>query len=444
MKDDFLKKEFSMGEYIGRILPSSSDEYSRIKDIHVRLLSKHTEALSEEAFKNQDEIERSLRLLVSLQTECKRVIKELPELFLPIASTGPKEVSQDSQKEMKRELEKMSADLSLLGKHRTLKYKEEVKMTIDGELHNGVILLAEDILIVGLEGPDKLEYYNALLLKELECIFENNKLVLSLPPIRIEIHPTEEMSLKRLHGRIEKSIKKTTMKEPSLTHQTEEPAENSSDDTESDIDRAEYNEYLLKIGRSSHLDEFTTDELAKETEMQYRVEGNWSTALNTLYVLKKKDVFAAFDLFRAIEEESQMTKISQIIHKRDSLDTIIAKLSQTLSSCIKALQEIFNEPQVQGCISEYLEALHLHASKTFIKYLYQVHNASNIEDVLNKLRKAFVYKDYSFEYTVMLGNSARHAILKQEYAFNKLILQDFFLSMCDPVPEQQKNPIDTE
>ncbi|KAI5190733.1 hypothetical protein NECID01_1100, partial [Nematocida sp. AWRm77] len=206
--EDFLNKDFSVGEYLGKILSSTSGECARIRDSHIRALSQHSEALAEELLQHKEEIEEALRTLQDLARESERIGKELPDLFLPMLEYEKKPGVVAEHKQFRHEIKHMKGGKALLAPGRCLKYKEHVELSIDHVQADGVVLVANDIVVVGVKKDKKYEVYNALMVKELSASMENRVLVLSLPPVYVEVLAGEHASLHKLHAEIEKVQKK--------------------------------------------------------------------------------------------------------------------------------------------------------------------------------------------------------------------------------------------
>ncbi|EIJ87682.1 hypothetical protein NEQG_02229 [Nematocida parisii ERTm3] len=199
-EDAFLRADFSLDEYLSRILADSSGECSRLKDQHVRILSQHADSLSCEIISEKEKIYEGLNTLSALVAEAKRISSELPELFLPLLSGETSKLDSELHRDLENEVEAMQGDLSI-AEGRTLQHKEHITLVIDRQVYTGIILVCKDIIIVGLNTQEGREMYNALLIKEIQCSIEGSSLIILLPPIRIEITKTES-TLKYLLNKI--------------------------------------------------------------------------------------------------------------------------------------------------------------------------------------------------------------------------------------------------
>ena len=75
--NEFMRDDFSLGEYLTRVLSESAGGCTRVKDTHVRMLSKQSELLAEEPLGKREDIEKALRMFGELAKECGRIEREL-------------------------------------------------------------------------------------------------------------------------------------------------------------------------------------------------------------------------------------------------------------------------------------------------------------------------------------------------------------------------------
>lgn len=422
--DEFLEKDFSVGEYLGKILGNTAGECARIRDSHLRVLSQHSEALTEELLENKEEIEAALRTLQELSRECARIAKELPDLFLPVLEYEKKPGVVAEHKKFKHEMKQMKGGKALITSARGLKYQEHVELSIDKTAATGKVLVTNDLVVIGVKKEGKYEVYNALMLKELSSSLENRALVLSLPPVYVEILSGEHSSLHKLHTEIEKAQRKK-QETAKLFEPTEE---------ENLQEREEYSRYLLKIGRLSQVGDLSVDELVAEVEQSYQATKEWKHAKKALKHLKKSHPFPAVELFCRLVEDDLISKTGEIVQRRDRLERILEALSKVLNKHLKTVQGLFEDDSaLSGVVSLHLERVHVKTAEAFIKHFTTTAaEPADVEDALKQLRALFRYPGYTFEYTVDTAQSIKKELLKKKYTFNKNVIINVFENIGQP------------
>lgn len=416
-EEEFLQEDFCVDEYLSKILADSSGECSRLKDKHVRILSKHSDALSEEIGDKKEAIRDGLLALSSLIEEAKRISKELPDLFLPLVSSAEQSVNAELHKELEYEIEKMQADLSV-AEGRTLKHKENIELRIDRESYTGVILVCEDIVVIGIDTKEGREMYNAFLVKELSCTIEKEHLVLSLPPVRIEITKSDSTLVHLRNKIVGESKASSKRKSPKNSVCIEE------------IDGIDYSNYLLRIGRIQDIEDPSVSAIVEEIKSVYKIS-QWKDVSPLLKLLKKKSLLDAAKLYCSIEGSKLEKAIQGIIHQRESPTEVIEKLGVLISHYIKGLEKVFPEPLASGYISLHLEEIHIKASEMFYRSYYIIEALEEQEDkkseaIREALKKAFTYDGYSYGYTTAAGDEIRKGFLRNRYTFNKQVMQNVF------------------
>lgn len=421
-EEEFLREDFSLNEYLSKILADSTGECSRLKDKHIRILSKNSAALSKEMLHKKDKIKDGLVTLSLLIEEAKRISKELPDLFLPTANTAENTAgNSEKHEELESELGKISGDTSVLSRGRTLKHKESVKLRIDGEVYTGIVILSEDIVIFGIDEKNGRELYNALLIKEVTCTMENDVLVVSLPPVRIEIVEAESAfsSLQQI------LVGRGSEGRPSKERNKPQHAQSTS----RKIDDLEYKDYLVRIGRVETIDTPEADDVSSEIRSVYRMCG-WKGCTALLNLLKKVNLMRAVELYCEIEGSKIEKTVHGVIHAKGPSGTIIDKLHVLLGHYIKGLEEVFPETDASGYLSLHLDSIHRKTAESFYRLFYLTNSVNDMGGVdaklTEKLKNAFVYEGYSFSYTVKIGDEIKKSILKDRYTFNKNVMSNVF------------------
>jgi len=421
--DEFMKEDFSVGEYLSKILTDAAGECSRIKDSHVRILSKHTEALAEELMDNCENVEKSLRTVVGLSRECRRVAKELPELFLPLVEYDSRPSAVEEHRKFAQEMQTIKGGKALVTRTRVLKYKEHVQMVIDKSETSGKILITNDTMVICVKKEDEYEMYNALLLQEMEAAMENGRVALSLPPVYVEVVSGEHSSLHKLYSEIEKTQRKRDIGERLQEEETEEEIEKTKE---------EYNRYLLRIGKIDQIEELSVEELVENVKQAYSATREWKYAKKIMKLIGKKDPGQAFELFCALVEEGAAEKMVEIVHRREKQEKIVEKMAKLLRKEMETVQALFEgEEHLNGNISLYLERLHIKAAEVYTKHLMAIGgDEKHVEDSLGKMRETFKYDGYNYEYTVDIAQKIRKEVIKKRYAFSKRVVQSVFENMC--------------
>ncbi|KAH9385251.1 uncharacterized protein NEMAJ01_0147 [Nematocida major] len=421
--DEFLQQDFSLDEYLSKILADSSGECSRLKDRHVRMLSKHSEALSGDMLDKKETVKNGLHMLAALIEEAKRISKELPDLFLPLAESSGEAPNSKQHKELEHEVEKIHGDASI-AEGRVLKHKEHVSLRIDREEHTGVILVCEDIIILGIDTKDGMELYNAFLIRELTCSMEKDYLVISLPPIRIEVTRADS-TLKHLRNKILGSGAESA--------KTRETVVQKADGYTEEIDQAMYAEYLLRIGRVHSIEDPSSPEIVQGIKSLYSVS-QWKGASSLLQLLKKQDLLEAVKLYCGIEGEKLMKAVTGIVHQRENIKEIVKKVGIVLVHYINGLEKAFPETASQGYISLHLEEVHTKTAELVYRSYYISESMQEQPDTTStalteQLVQAFTYKEYSFGYTTKVEAEIKKEHLKSRYTFNKQVMQCVFKSL---------------
>ncbi|KAI5192367.1 hypothetical protein NEMIN01_1981 [Nematocida minor] len=421
-EEEFLRQDFSLNEYLGKILADSSGECSRLKDKHIRILSKHSEALSEEVLHKKDKIRDGLVTLSLLIQEAKRISKELPDLFLPLSEGSSRKIDNEMHKELEDEIEKMNGDPSL-ARGRVLKHKEIITIKIDGEVHSGILLISEDIIVIGVDdkSTNGREFYNALLIKEVSCDIEESVLAISLPPVRVEIVKAES-AFKDLRSKIfgGRSRDRKTAKTPNKLPNVE------ITDT---VDNLEYKNYLLRIGRLESIENPSIPDIIAEIRSIYRMS-EWKGCTSLLKLLKKMSPVEAVKLYCEIEGHKITKTITGIVHTRETCDAIIEKLHELMKNYIRAIEKVFPESDASPFLSLHLESIHQVAAEMVYKLFYQSDSKKDLMEghntLTDKLKKAFEYDGYSYGYTVKVENEIKKSVLKERYIFNKHVMSYVF------------------
>ncbi|KAI5167286.1 hypothetical protein NEIRO03_1808 [Nematocida sp. AWRm78] len=426
-EDAFLRADFSLDEYLSRILADSSGECSRLKDQHVRILSQHADSLSCEIIGEKEKIYEGLNTLSALVAEAKRISSELPELFLPLLSGETSKLDSELHRDLENEVEAMQGDLSI-AEGRTLQHKEHITLVIDRQVYTGIILVCKDIIIVGLNTQEGREMYNALLIKEIQCSIEGSSLIISLPPIRIEITKTES-TLKHL-------LNKITGREaskPKKSSKTKEPkSETTSEISINEVDGIEYKKYLLQIGRIESIESPSNDEIIKEILAMHKAS-QWKGTASLLKILKKKSILDAVKIYCQIEGEIIEKAIDSVISKKAPITSIIERVHTLLDHYIKGIEKVFPESAAYGYIAVHLEDIHVNTAKHMFRLFYMCSDSldenNDSHSFITSLKKAFTYNGYSYGYTVRVGDDVLKDILKSKYGFNKQVMQSVFKQM---------------
>ncbi|OAG30757.1 hypothetical protein NEDG_02151 [Nematocida displodere] len=435
--DVFLEEEFSIGEYLSKILTDTSGECSRIRDSHIRLLAKHSEALTGEMVQNTDNIFMALTALTELSVECQRIHKELPELFLPILEYERKPTSTEAHRSFKLEAGRIKGAGSLVTTTRMLVYKERVDVVVNRERVSGVVLVTNDVVVVAVEAPADeddssddaqvaLRLYDALLIKELEISKEKGTLVLSLPPVTIVVAPSEHTSVDKVYKHIE------TIK------QKHGPKIHSFELREADnrIEQEEYNSYLMRIGEISKIEKPSAEELVEDLKSLYLLDKGGKSAAKLIKLLKKEDIVAGFAAFCALVEKDLENKIFEIVHTKDNMLDIVERMEKLLKKQFSTIVTLFSkEPSIQGNVSLYLERIHMKAAETFLMHLFTASDHGSTDEAVERLKKAFVYDGYSFAYTLSAAEHVKKDLLKKRYNFNKKILGYVFEEVAAPTKD---------
>lgn len=420
--EDFLAQDFSTSEYLGSILTGASRECSRIRDSHVRMLSVHTAALAEELDTNIQAITHKLRELLVLLDEASRIKKEVPDLLLPISQSQKQRPHPDTEEghaKLQEALKKVEGAEFLLLPHRALLHQEQVKMKIDQEEHAGRILVASDcIILTTLNQNTKEEVYNALLLKEVSASLEGRVLVISLPPISVEVHPQEHTTLNKLHAEIEKQRKIRTCSSAS-TDPIHAPTELEK--------RSKYNRYLIRIGLLGKTEEPTEEDIFAEIKTITAPKKEWKRFLKLLHMLLDLNPVAALRVFIELCLPEVLHMLRETIQRKEKLERIVQSVRSILEKHMKTLASVFGKyKEARADVSIYLESLHLAAAQLFLAHALSVAGADTVSESLENLREAFVYDGYSFAYTISGAQKVKKHLLRRRYAFNKHVVAQAF------------------
>lgn len=418
--NDFLDGRFSTEAYLSKLLLDESGECRRIRDMHERLSASHTELLADELLESREKVSESLLLLKKLSAACQRTRKELPEMFLPILEQEKKSGHAEERKLFREEMKKIQGGKQFAAPGRYLKYKERVHVKIDRVESKGYIYVTNDLLIIAVEKKDRLEVYNGLSIRELTFSLEEDLLMLSLPPVTVEVVEGEHNSFSRLFSALEKVYKKKA------SIHIEEAVINKEE-----IERVRYNKYLLQIGRVSQISDPSEEEVLEEIEYSYKIEKSWSKAEDSLLLAKKKNILKAFSLYERISQDEMQKQITKLVDQRSPQTKVVESLSKLLTSHMKQTDSLFGEPSIRGRVSLYYESLHIKASETFLKSALYSLSEEQIKEDLSLLQKAFTYNGYSYGYTVELAQSIRKDLLKKRYSFNKKIILSLFEDLIE-------------
>ncbi|KFG25845.1 uncharacterized protein NESG_01833 [Nematocida ausubeli] len=414
-EDEFMRTEFSLDEYLSKILADASGECARLKDQHVRMLSHHAEALSCDMRNKKQEIREGLCTLAALTEEARRISLELPELFLPLLATEDPH-KDEMHSALESEVQALHGDASI-SEGRFLKHKEHVTVTIDRVSYEGVLLVCADILIVGIKTNDGWEMYNALLIKEIQCRIEEDILAITLPPIRLEITKAENTLkhlLNKIHGT---NSQKSTPRDRSIS---DKDANNKADDA----DKEAYADFLLQIGQVQTADPSIENLLQKIEEAHKR--GKWKES-SLLQALKRKSISAAVQAYCTLEKPVLYREIDASLRRKEPLIDILQTLHDLIAHYILGVEKVFPEPAAYGYIAVHLEEIHERTARLVYRLFYLC-SASEEESVAFNaaLIKAFTYDGYSYGYTARIGEEVRKDLLRSKYAFNKQVMQNIF------------------
>lgn len=422
---EFVKEGFSMGEYLGKVLEDESGECTRIRDGHIRILSKQNKELAKEIIEKRDMVRDSLKMLVEMVNESKRVVEELPELFLPLLECGKRDSTiTEKQKAFKDVMERIEGGKQLITKDRELMYKEKIDFIVDEERISGRVYVSSDILVLSAEkksGGE--EMYNAFLLKECAVSVEDAALLISIPPIRVEIVSGEHSGFSKLKTEIDRAQKKGRERAERTAVQEESRKNALEEDKE---EKREYNRYLIQIGYISRMENPSVDEIAEEIRCIYRAEQSWKKAKRALDQMKKKDIYKAFSLFCEISNGKVTDKIEGIVEERVKVEEAVNKAGAVIKSHMKKVLSLFKEDSLSGHISLYFESVHIKSAEIFIRHYMHFSSGREGSICADALKKCFVYDGYTFSYTVEIAQQVQKEILRKRYAFTKRILQHAF------------------
>lgn len=416
---EFLKESFSIGEYLGKVLADESGEYSRIRDGHIRILSRQNKALAKEIISSREKVEEAVKALVKMTEESKKVLEELPELFLPLLECKKKAAPfSGQQKEFKAAMERVEGGKQFVTKGRELLYRESIDFLLDGQNTPGAIYVSSDLILISVEKKTgEEEVHNALLLKECAVSVEDAYLLISLPPVVVEIVSGEHSSFSKLKAEIDKAQKAASRSSSSARAL---PAPHSSPGS-----NRSYNRYLLRIGFASSMQEPSEEELVEEVLCIYRTEHSWSRVGSSLEELKRRNIHRAFSIFAEASLRRVEEKVEGMLQERADLAQLVEKASIAIKKSMKKASSTFKEKELAGSVSIYFESIHLRCSELFIRHCMHF-SKDEMDTCCSLLRKAFVYEGYIFSYTVGVAQEAEKEALKRRYAFGKRIVQYAF------------------
>lgn len=386
-----FKDEFDLVSYINKknhindidvIKAARNDLANRRKELEARIL--------EEFIKNEDHFMSVLSKYSSVAGFKKEIKKNLSVYKKIIARIREKDniVIVDSRKreELIKQFAKFEEDMSLFATDRRYLI-DSVNVQIDhnGEKENGLILLSNDFLFVGIGTENGYRLLNVFAYSLVSIEMADAHLSLTVDPVKINIYGDQRV-LDRIY---------TTWQEQ--TYDMEKSRDSAIRDT-----NTEYENYLIETNR------FVP---GKTEHFKIRTHEDFMAVLQA----KDRDMIAKFFLERFIEQ-------IDTTHDND-LSTMIENVFAIFTGFFDEEKELLKDTELASHLPVVAEAQII----TLLKFLeprifWKRRLIDNMSDVVEKIKGHLKWKGYDYTYVISIYDEkmSKHEKTRLEMAKTKI------------------------
>lgn len=412
--------DFNVQYFLSKSLPSLSLETIKTgRDRHLRVFTKYATEVNKEIFQHRDSILHNLSLFFRYKDMLDGVTPHIDPFLRPIFLFKRSKGKNRRQQHLLTELKKFNEDLKdLAADSRYLLKKEKVLLTIDKSDKEGVVLITNDMVIIGVYA-DALSFYNALHIRELEIIQQPSAITLRVRPVTVTIKPTKDT----------KDFKGIAP----LLLPPKKPAPPRPAATEGERESGDYIDFLIRTHQTSSLARNSSAETSKASLLsiknvilrEYKVNGRITPEVKSnLGILRRASSRELVEAFFSIKEQELSTLITASLTSDlyKLIDQVSLFISKTISEMAK--WEI-TDPHALSLASLHLEHLHTHSISLLSIPIYNTYAADSKIDI-GYIEGKFKYKGYSYGYTAQKVNAITKKIVKKKYLKKKEIIGVLF------------------